>query len=318
MKIVVTGATGMIGEALVESFLSRGDDVVALSRGLHGIPAGRRDRLHYEVTDYSDTHLQVVLRGAQAVVHLAAMRPSPEAEGRGFDSYYEANVKLTEGLLIAAGEAGVESFCQASTIAVYSLHNRVPFREADAPHPLSFYGASKLACEQLGELHGRKLGMRVVSLRLAQILGRDSSRREGMFMRFMHLARNGETLQLWGEGRGARDAVYLKDVVGAFECALAEGAPAGSYNIGGGRAYSNLEVAEAVNDVFGNRDNLAFDLSRQEDRSEYHMDCSSAEAELGWRRKWSFVEGLEELRFEFEHESGSIHSVCVGNRGSST
>lgn len=318
MKIVVTGATGMIGEALVERLLTRGDDVVALSRGLHGIPAGRGDRLHCEVTDYSDTQLQAALRGAQAVVHLAAMRPTPEAEGRGFDPYYEANVKLTEDLLIAAGEAGVKTFCQASTIAVYSLRNRVPFRETDAPHPLSFYGASKLASEKLGELHGRKLGMRVVSLRLAQILGRDSTRREGMFMRFMHLARNGETLQLWGEGRGARDAVYIEDVVGAFECALAEAAPAGSYNIGGGRAYSNLEVAEAVNKVFGNRGKLTFDLSRQEDRSVYYMDSSSAETELGWRRKWSFVEGLEALRFEFEHESGCIHSACAGNRDSST
>ena len=77
----------------------------------------------------------------------------------------------------------------------------------------------------------------------------------------------------------------------------------GSASHGGGRAYSHREVAETINDVFGNSGNLVFDQSRREDTSVFYMDCSRAKSDLGWHPVWTLRDGLEDMRREYEGQS---------------
>jgi UDP-glucose 4-epimerase len=287
----------MIGRAIISRLVNRDDDVLALGRRLDSLPrTPPYGQLRCRQTDYSRESLRAALSGVQAIVHLAAMRWNPQAEAIGYRPYFENNVQITENLILAAMDVGAEVFCQASSISVYSPHNRVPYRESDCPVPSSFYGASKLACEHLSQLYAPKQAMRFVALRLAQILGHDETRANGMFMTFMRRARQKQTLLLWGEGRGARDAVYLEDAVDAFECALQPNAPAGIFNVGGGCAYSHRQVAETINEVFDNRGNLECDYSAPIDNSIYYMDCTFAEESLGWKRRWALREALEDMR----------------------
>lgn len=296
MRIAITGATGMVGQACTERFVSRGDEVVSLARKFGGRMATAKARIGTWFTDYSADDLRRALRGIDAIVHLGGMRPSPQADAEGYTPYFDANVRSTENLLRAAIDEGVKTFCLASSISVYSLENDVPYREKQRPCPASFYGASKLSCEHLAGLYARQDTLRWVSLRMARILGHDETQREAMLMRFMALARNKQKLVLWGSGSGARDTVYIRDVVSAFERALDQGSASGVFNIGGGRAYSNREIAETINEVFDNVGNLAVDAARKEDTSVFYMDCSRAEAELGWRRQWDVREGLEDMQ----------------------
>ncbi|MBV5300908.1 MAG: NAD(P)-dependent oxidoreductase [Methylococcales bacterium] len=297
MKVLVTGATGMIGIAMVRRLITRGDDVLALSRYPNNFPSDWQKIVNCQVTDYTFKQLRNHLSGVHAVVHLAAMRPNVQADTQGLRAYYAANVQITENLMQAAGDAGVTTLCQTSSISVYSSHNAVPYRETDAPHPLNFYGASKLACEYLGELYGRMFPLRVVSLRLARILGDDDkSGVDFMLMRFIYQAREKIALQLYGQGRGARDTLYIKDAVGAIERALADDAPSGVFNIGADRAITHREIAETINSVFNNNGNLVFETSCKEDFSIYYMDCGRAQSELGWCRYWSLRAGLEDMR----------------------
>ena len=299
MRIAITGATGMVGQACIDRFVTRGDDVVALLRKPSGQMGNATKRISIHVTDYSRSDLRLALRGIEAIVHLGAMRPNAEADAIGYRPYFEANVQTTENLLCAALDEGVKTFCLASSISVYSLYNQVPYQEKDNPFPLSLYGASKLACEHLVGLYARQGPLRWVSLRIAQILGPDKSRSEAMLMRFMTQARKKEKLTLWGTGAGARDAVYIKDVVAAFEVALDQGSPSGIFNIGGGRAFSNREIAETINEVFDNEGNFTIDASRPEDTSVFYMDGSRAETELGWRRQWDLRSGFEDMQAHY-------------------
>jgi nucleoside-diphosphate-sugar epimerase len=121
-----------------------------------------------------------------------------------------------------------------------------------------------------------------------------------MLMNFIQRARRKQPLHVWGEGVGARDTVYVKDVVGAIDKAIEPDAPCGVFNIGGGRAFSHREVAEMVNKVFNNSGNIVFDTSREEDMSCFFMDCSRAESGLNWQREWSLRKGLQEMKQLYE------------------
>jgi len=121
-------------------------------------------------------------------------------------------------------------------------------------------------------------------------------------MNFIQRARRKQPLHVWGEGVGARGTIYVKDVVGAIEKAIELDVPCGVFNIGGGRAFSHREMAVMVNEVFDNSGNIVFDTSKGEDRSCFFMDCSRAESEMGWRRKWSLRMGLEEMKQLYAQE----------------
>jgi UDP-glucose 4-epimerase len=225
------------------------------------------------------------------------MRPNPQAASFGYQAFFESNVKVTENVIRAAYQAGVQVICQASSISVYSLENTMPFRENENPKPSGFYGASKCSCEHLANIYSKKYSLKISSLRIARVLGFDNkSGGDFMLMNFIKLAKSKKPLSLWGEGKGARDTIYVEDVVAAFERAIAPDSPDEIYNIGAGKAYSHREIAETINEVFDNTGNLIFDSSKEEDTSIFYMDCSKAERLLGWRRKWSLSMALEDLK----------------------
>lgn len=296
MRIALTGASGMLGGACLRRLAARGDQVVALGRGSAAALVQTRPGVDLRRTDYSRDDLRLALRDVEAVIHLGALRANPEADRSGCQPYFEANVRSTENLLIAALANGVRSFCLASSIAVYARHNPQPWQEDDPPAPISHYGISKLACEHLAALYGEQGGMRVVALRIAQIIGDDRSRRQGMLLQLIARARCQQSLSLWGSGTAARDLVYVDDVANAILLALDDDRPGGIYNIGGGRAFSNREVAETINEVFRNPAGLALDPTRPDEASSQFMDCERARRQLGWQGQWSLRAALDELR----------------------
>jgi UDP-glucose 4-epimerase len=293
MRIIITGVSGMIGKAAARHFLERGDTVVGISRNQSGEALG----YHWARSDYEIEDLVKLFAGADAILHLAAMRPNPQAASFGYQAFFESNVKVTENVIRAAYQAGVQVICQASSISVYSLENTMPFRENENPKPSGFYGASKCSCEHLANIYSKKYSLKISSLRIARVLGFDNkSGGDFMLMNFIKLAKSKKPLSLWGEGKGARDTIYVEDVVAAFERAIAPDSPDEIYNIGAGKAYSHREIAETINEVFDNTGNLIFDSSKEEDTSIFYMDCSKAERLLGWRRKWSLSMALEDLK----------------------
>ena len=307
MRVAVTGASGLLGRATVPLLAQQGHEVVALGRDLARLQASVGAWAACRAPADGEGDLARALQGCDAVVHLAARRIAPG--GAGLAPFLEPNLALTERVLAAAGAAGVEVACLASSISVYSADNQVPFDESQAPAPRGGYGLSKLAGEHLGRIWGAAEGRRVVSLRLASLLGSGDETGEGrMLGTFLDRARRGEPLVLWGRGGGGRDLLYVGDAARAVAAALAPEAPAGVFNIGSGRARSFREVAEAVNAVFANAGGLRFDPSRQEDRSVAYMDCRRAAEQLGWEPRWSLRSALEDLRDE-----GSAASATAGD-----
>jgi UDP-glucose 4-epimerase len=142
LRIVVTGASGFIGRAVVAHAMAAGHDAVALSRRDAALAGSYED----------ETALAAAFAGADAVLHLAA-----RAHQGGTDADFECNVRVTRAVVAAARAAGVRRLVLLSSIGVNgNVTHGQPFQETDPPAPVEPYARSKLRCEQ--ELHGLLAG----------------------------------------------------------------------------------------------------------------------------------------------------------------
>jgi UDP-glucose 4-epimerase len=294
MRVAVTGASGFIGGYLVPALVDGGHEVVALGRDAEGLAplAGEGVRAH--ATDYSADGLAGALKGVDAVVHLAGRRSQRDDDPLTFRPFAETNLNLLETLVFAARDAGVSSLVQASTIAVYSGANAVPYAETDLPVPLNPYGLSKLTSEQLLTLWGGKTGVRTTSLRLAASYGH-GERISAVLMKFADAAWRRQPLTVRGNGRIGVDQIYVRDVVRAFVAALAPEAPGGVFNVGAGRVFTLMEMAEAVNVAFGNDGNLRIEDPRDGPAPAPHMRIEAARLGLGWEPRWPLERALRDF-----------------------
>ena len=290
MKITITGGTGFIGKWFLKSFVDE-HELIVLGRNREALIPGVDETAYtYLQTDYSKTHLCELLKGSDAVVHLAAKRTN----AGGFESYWP-NMAISYNLFESCLETGINNIVALSTISVYSEANSLPWSEDQKVSPLSLYGISKTTMENLAEYYNKVHDLKIKCLRVAQVLG--LYERSGFMLNtFIEQARRKEELKVYGRGEGRREYIYVKDVVSAIKKALDQNVPAGLFNIGTGVNISHLELGNLINYIFDNKDNLTLVPGIEEDISIFLMDISKAEKVLGWTPKWSMGEGLNDIK----------------------
>lgn len=170
--VVVTGAAGLVGRACVAHLQAIGWRVRGLVRTLDATTVARAEFLAVgDLAAIGDHALANTLRGASAVVHLAARVHRPQDDDA--DAYRRMNVEVTQRLARAAVAARVSHFVFASSVKVNgesTLPGR-PFRESDPPDPHDDYARSKWAAEQALAAVAEDSGLRVTTLRLPLTYG---------------------------------------------------------------------------------------------------------------------------------------------------
>jgi UDP-glucose 4-epimerase len=244
MRVVVTGAAGFIGSHLTESLLADGHEVLGVDAFVDYYPRAQKEknlagpranpRFSFVEGRLQDLDLPALVAGAAQVYHLAAQAGVRASWGRDFDAYTEHNVLATQRLLEASLEAGVPRFVNASSSSVYGDAATLPLKEDAACRPLSPYGVTKLAAENLGLLYEKNHGLPVVSLRFFTVYG-PRQRPDMAFHKFLKACRDGGTIRVYGDGRQTRDFTFIADIVAATRAAGDSGRPGCVYNVGGGR-----------------------------------------------------------------------------------
>ena len=167
MRLVVTGASGFVGSALLESRTAEPGDVIsAVSRSAPTIKAPNIEHLALDLSrsDWTDS----LPHSADVVIHLAQSLHYRAFPDRGRDMV-ELNIGATVALADWARRSGVKRFVFASTGNVYPTNVGRPLTEEDAPRPTSMYGATKLSAELLLEQYQRSF--EIVLMRMFAIYG---------------------------------------------------------------------------------------------------------------------------------------------------
>lgn len=294
MRIAITGATGFLGKYLVNYLSLQRHYIYVVSRPEEEAYKYFDNKITICESDYTLSSLLLIFKNIDVVIHLAAQTMDRNTDPLKVSSFYPVNVQITENVLLASHQNNVSRICQMSSNSIYSSSNKIPFREHDNPIPSTIYGVSKLYAEKLGEYYVAKTKMNVVSLRLARLFG--YGERPGVvFMKYMNLSREKKPLTVWGEGKTSIEYLYVKDAVCAIDKAIQSDFPSGVYNVGPGKAYSVLEIAEAINSVCGNSGNIIFDHDKPEGNYNILMDSTKFNLLTGWTAKWGLLDAIEDI-----------------------
>lgn len=300
--VVVTGAAGFIGSHLVESLLSVGARVAGIDNFEPWYsPVRKRQNLeaasgHRRFTlvpaDVTNPELPELLGDADIVFHLAG-RPGVQGSwGTGFGATATGNVVATQAVFEAALLAGVRRVVVASSSSVYG--DGATLDGARAVAPVSPYGVSKAAAEQLGAVYGQR-GIEVVNLRYFTVYGA-RQRPDMAFHRLFAASLPGDAVfTRRGTGEQQREFTHVADVVRAtLAAAVAPEAAGMTFDVGGGSSVSLNTVIDRVAGLVGCAPRL-LDVERPAgDPAVTVADTAPARRVLGWSPRVGLQVGLEQ------------------------
>ena len=286
MRVVVTGGAGFIGSHVAAYLAERGFRVVAVDNLERTSAVRRLEEAGVPLVVGDVRHVDLPL--ADAVVHAAAYINVEESWERPYD-YMWNNAAATARVAKQCAETGVR-LVYISSAAVYGEPQRLPIDEGHPTRPLSPYGLSKLAGEQITQM----LAPRAAILRLFNVYGPgQTGPYAGVVSKFIERAKRGLPPVIYGDGTQTRDFIHVADVAQFVEIVLDRGA-AGVFNVGTGRAVSIRELAAIVMRLAGLNGEPHYAPPRPGDIKHSAADVTKARA-LGWEPRVPLEEGLRRL-----------------------
>jgi UDP-glucose 4-epimerase len=301
VKALVTGAAGFIGSHLSAALLDQGAAVVGVDCFTDYYPRAIKERnlegnrfregFRFAETSIQSADLPALLDGVTHVFHLAAQAGVRRSWGTDFKSYTVNNVDATQLLLEACVGRSIVRFVHASSSSVYGNRVSIPMREDALPQPVSPYGVTKMAAEQLGYLYHVNHHLPVVAMRYFTVYG-PRQRPDMAFHRFIKAALRDEPLALYGDGEQTRDFTFVSDAVAATVAAAERGVNGRSYNIGGGSRVSMNEVIRIIERIAGHPLKVDREGFQKGDMRDTYADTTLAQQDLGFHPKVSLEEGI--------------------------
>jgi UDP-glucose 4-epimerase len=302
MKALVTGVAGFIGSHLASALLDGGASVVGVDGFTDFYPRplkernldGSRGRPGFTFIEamIQDADLPALLDGVTHVFHLAAQAGVRKSWGQDFKSYTANNVEASQILLEACVGRPLTRFVYASSSSIYGDRAAIPMREDALPQPVSPYGVTKLAAEQLCYLYHSNYGVPTSAMRYFTVYG-PRQRPDMAFNRFLRAALQDEPITLYGDGSQTRDFTFVADAVAATIAAGERGVPGTAYNVGGGSRVSMNDVLAIVERVAGHRLEITRESAQKGDMRDTYADTSLARKDLGFAPKVSLEEGIQ-------------------------
>jgi UDP-glucose 4-epimerase len=245
-RVLVTGGAGFIGRRLARSLAGAGHEVTVFD--LRPFRDDEVASLTGDIRVREDV-ARAVRPGLDVVFHLAARTSVVESISDSAGTY-ETNVAGTFNLLEAAREAGVKSFLLASTNAVVGNAGDTVITERSPMRPLSPYGATKAAGEMLLSCYAGVYGIATCSMRFSNVYGPGMEAKDSFIPRLMRAARDGQGVQVRGDGTMIRDVVHVDDIVAGITAAWRAG-HVGPVIFGSGESVTVNDMVEAARTVTG-------------------------------------------------------------------
>ena len=304
-KILVIGGAGFIGSHVVEELLSENPaEIVVYDNFCRGTP----ENLKYALKDkrvsifpdggditQSDV-LYAAMRGKDYVFHLAALwllqcHEYPRAA-------FDVNIRGTFNVIETCIKNDIMKLVYSSSASVYGDAVELPMTEEHPFNNKTFYGATKIAGEQmLHALHVR-YGLPYAGLRYMNVYGERQDYRGAyvaVLMKALDRISQGLPPIIYGDGSQTYDFIYVRDVARANVLALKSEAKEGFYNVGSGQGTSIKEVIELLLKVCGSKLKPQYETAGNTFVTKRIGSTVKAREKLGFEAKVPLEEGLKHL-----------------------
>ncbi|QQE76367.1 GDP-mannose 4,6-dehydratase [Brevibacillus composti] len=301
-KVLITGCAGFIGSHLAERLLQDGMDVIGIDgfvdnydasvklRNLSAIRSHPRFAFHSSLL--ADKLGEPWLDEVDLIFHQAALPGVRSSWGTAFADYVAHNLTATQSLLEACTRLQKPPrIVIASSSSVYGSMKEGALDESAPLHPVSPYGVTKAAMEQICRVYVEAHGLHVVMLRYFTVYG-PRQRPDMAFHRFFRQMLRGEPITIYGDGQQSRDFTYVSDAVEANLLAARHAAPGDVFNIGGDREISVLEVLHLMSQLANVTPHVVHLPAVAGDSRRTKADIRQAQAKLGYQPRVRLEEGL--------------------------
>lgn len=289
--IVVTGGAGFIGSHVVDR-LVESDEIIVIDN----FSSGREEYVNRNAkvirADISSEKIVDYINGAEEVWHIAA-NPDVRIGAENPEEIYRNNILATYRLLEAMRKTGVNRLIFTSTSTVYGEAKTIPTPEDSPTHPISVYGASKLACEALIESYCHTFEMNAWIYRFANVIGKRCT--HGVIYDFiMKLKRNPNELEILGNGEQNKSYIYISDCIDAMFSGLKADGRVNIFNIGTEDQVKVRRIAEIVCEEFGVSPKFRFTGGDRGWKGDVPVMLLSIEKlkKTGWRPKYTSEEAV--------------------------
>lgn len=290
-RIIVTGSTGFLGQALVPALEKEGHSVVKIDRR----PDKSGDTVVADVRELDS--MMEYIKDADAVFHLASLIEAGESVKEP-QKFIDWNISGTLNVLEAMRENGIRHFLFSSSAAIYGDPAKIPIQEDDRTLPVNPYGMTKLAMEGLLSSYVKAHGFTGTALRYFNLYGPKEHHEPEThgIPRFIDQMLHGESVTQFGDGQHLRDYIYIDDVVSAHITALKNSFDNyGKYhyfNISTGQGATVREVIDKLGALLGIMPIVNELPERPGDPRQLLADPTKANTVLGWSAQVSLDEGL--------------------------
>jgi UDP-glucose 4-epimerase len=305
-RVLITGGLGFIGSNLARRLVALGahvllvDSLIPEYGGNVFNVAGIEDQLRINIADMRDEHgLRHLVQGQDFIFNLAGQVSHTDSMNDPYTDL-EINARSQLSLLEACRRRNpTAKIIFASTRQLYGKPEYLPVDERHPQRPVDVNGINKMAGEWYHIVYHNVYGLPTVSLRLTNTYGprmRVKDARQTFLGWWLRQLVEGQTLQVFGDGRQIRDFNYVDDVAEALLLAAVNECANGQiYNLGGDQPINLLELAQLMIDINGRGDYtlIPFPADRKPiDIGDYYGDYTKIHTELGWQPKVGLREGL--------------------------
>ena len=323
MKILVTGTAGFIGFHSSKRLLDSGYDVVGLDNINDYYDVNlKRDRLKilqdydrftfYEVNLEEQGAIEQLFKkeAPERVIHLAA-QAGVRYSIQHPEVYIQSNIVGTFHILESCRHNQVEHLVYASTSSVYGLNTKYPFSVRDnVSHPISIYGATKIANELMAHSYSHLYELPTTGLRFFTVYGPWGRPDMALFL-FTKAILASEPIDIYNRGNMERDFTYIDDIVegvsrviktipkpeanwsGENPSPASSLAPYRLYNIGSNRPVQLMDYVREIEKNLGMEAKLNMMPMQSGDVCKSHADINDLVRDFDYIPKWNIKDGIK-------------------------
>jgi GDP-L-fucose synthase len=292
MTVIVAGATGLAGSAIVKAFESQGQDVIGINRSV------------VDLMDSKATEDFIARSKPSLIVDAAAKVGGIGANNSYPVEFLSDNIAIQGNLMRASHKANVPNFVFLGSSCIYPRDCAQPIKEEYLmTGPLeatnSAYAVAKIAGIEMVNSYRKEYGTKWISLMPTNLYGpRDnfdlaaSHVLPAFIRRFVEAAESGaEKVTLWGSGAPLREFLHVDDLAKAVVLAAEEYDSSMHLNVGTGEDLSIKDLAQKVANAAGFTGQIEWDASKPDGTPRKVLDVSRMKA-LGWNPTITLDEGI--------------------------